>query len=148
MICVAACMRGQGGCRWMWDSLTPPPTLPPCRWFPPPPPPPPAFCARLGQNIPIPKIVFARCGFGTTGQWRNRKNSTGNRASSRSVGSMIGFKIGGDSSADPGFERMFCLLTGVCCYRSAHAKGVRLASRSLFSQRRRVRRRAAECRGN
>ena len=94
-------------------------------------------------GLRLPHVVLHNQGSGETG-----KTPPETEQAAGLPGSMIGFKIGGDSSADPGFERMFCLLTGVCCYRSAHAKGVRLASRSLFSQRRRVRRRAAECRGN
>ena len=93
-------------------------------------------------------IAFAPFAVTQPGQWRNRKNSTGNRASSRSARLHDRVQNRRDSSAAPGFERMFCLLTGVCCYRCAHAKGVLLASRILFSQQQQAWGRAVGHSGN
>ena len=134
----------------MWGGGSPPPsphTFSPCRWYPPPPPPPPVFCAHLEKDTPIPGMAFAPCGFANRAVEKPKKL---HRKPSEQQVCRLHDRVQnrGDSSADPGFERVFCLLTGVCCYRSAHAKGVRLASRSLFSQRRDAWRRAAECRGN
>ena len=106
------------------------------------------FFRTPGEEYTCPWDCVCPMWFCTTGQWRNRKNSTGNRASSRSARLHDRVQNRRDSSAAPGFERIFCLLTGVCCYRCAHEKGVLLASRSLFSQRRQAWGRAIGHRGN
>ena len=97
---------------------------------------------HLSLELRLPHVVLP------TGQWRNRKNSTGNRAGSRSVGSMIGFKTGETRQPTQVLNGCFASLQVFVAIGCAHAKGVRLASRSLFSQRRDAWMRAVECRRN
>ena len=63
-------------------------------------------------------------------------------------GSMIGFKIGETRQPTLVLNGCFASLQVFVAIGCAHAKGVRLASRSLFSQRRDAWRRAVECRRN
>ena len=63
-------------------------------------------------------------------------------------GSMIGFKSGETRQPTQVLNGCFASLQVFVAIGCAHAKGVRLASRSLFSQRLDAWRRAVECRGN
>ena len=138
ILCVASC-------GWM---SRPPPTFSPCRWFPPPPPPPPVFFARLEKNTPVPGIAFARCGFAQQGSGETEKTPPETEQAAGLPGSMIGFKSGETRQPTQVLNGCFASLQVFVAIGCAHAKGVRLASRSLFSQRLDAWRRAVECRRN